>query len=182
MSNFAKGQRINANEIKQLKAGVKAELLRRNKTGSLSAYGGSSWDFQSTPNKDGKILNEHYTKIVEPLSKINTSGLPSLTQSNIPSLDTTEARLETNKSQSGKSSTSHGCMGSCSGLCYSSCTSCTGCSGCSGCGGACSYGCSSCSGTCSGGCTSCQSCTGSCIGSCSGSCGSGCYLCSPTIF
>ncbi len=36
---------LSAEEVKQLKAKIKAEMLRRNKTGSLASYGSASYDF-----------------------------------------------------------------------------------------------------------------------------------------
>lgn len=178
MSKFDKDCLIYAADLIELKSRVKSEMQRRCKNGSISSYGDSSWDYEEIPQKDNPVKEEHYAKIRTPISKISEENLPPQEVKSMPSLTSLDARLEINRSQSGKSSTSHGCNASCTGLCYNSCNSCTGCTGCSGCGGC--GGCSGCSGTCSGSCTdSCEGCTGcstGCLG-CTGTCQGHCTSC-----
>lgn len=179
MSNFNVGDKIVAEEIKALKASVKAEMLRRNRSGSLASYGGTTYDFTIIPAVGVRIDREHYSKIRDPISKINTADLPPENPPNIPSLTVLDGKLAIYKADTGKSSTTHHCMASCSGLCYSNCgdgcTSCTAyCAGsCDGdCYGGCvgCRGCSSCVGGCDGGCLGCSSCGSSCGTGCGGKC------------
>lgn len=188
MSKFDKGAKITATDITALKASVKAEMLRRNLTGSLAEFGSATYDFTVQPTAGNKVLGEHYSKIREPISKINSVGLPPQNPTTFPSLTTLDGKLALYKTDTGKSSTTHNCMASCSGLCFNSCSSCSSCSGCSGCGSGCDGGCSGCGGACSsctscaGDCKGCQgcgnacgyACTGSCEGYCTGGCTGGC--------
>ena len=164
-----------------LKAKVKAECQRRAYVGSVSAYGGTSYDFSATPAKGNKITAEYYTKNAVPMNAINSSKTPTTTAQGRKILDSEYTAMESNvavystRNRYDRSGTD--CSSSCTGLCYTTCSgSCTGCSGCTSCSG-CSGSCTSCSG-CSGSCTSCTGCSG-CSGctSCSG-CSGGCTSCS----
>lgn len=187
---------IKKNRFTELKAKVKAEMLRRNGTGSVASYGGTDYDFTDTSSK---ALKEHYEKNVTPLRAVTTEGVPTaggdraINESEIAQMEAKVSYL----SAIGATASTSGCAASCTGLCQSGCsTTCTGCSGgcsnsCSGCGGACSNGCTGCDGcsgcggkcsnNCSGdcdnictGCTGCSGCSGTCSGSCHSCSGSGC--------
>lgn len=53
------GSKMTASDINALKARVKAEMLRRKYTGSLTGYAGSSYDYTNTPASGVKIAAEH---------------------------------------------------------------------------------------------------------------------------
>ena len=61
---------LTAEEIKSLKAKVKAEMSRRNGYGSLSEFGGADYDFAAEPAAGGVIAAEHGQKTVDLLLKI----------------------------------------------------------------------------------------------------------------
>lgn len=172
-----------------LKNRIKNEVKRRVHHGDISEYGNSEYDYTLTPKEGLVIHTEHYNKIADIASKIDSSNIsPNKSHGNtlekIIVLDSEITRFESqtitnsnndcNSNCTGMcvSTCSTTCTGSCTGSCTSACTgSCSGgckggCSGCSGCGGTCSYGCS-------GGCTGCSgdNCGGSCMG-----CGSTCAL------
>lgn len=167
---------LNAEEIKNLKARVKAECQRRAFEDSVASYGDTSYDYSEVPASGIKIKKEHYDKIATPLNAINANKITTATAGDgkiVSRADYTslegfvsllEKRVQTDTSASD-------CKGGCAGLCYSTCT------------GGCSNGCSgTCESTCSGGCTSCSSCTGSCSGctgcsGCSGTCTDACTSC-----
>lgn len=177
-----------------LKAKVRAEMLRRSRTGSVAAYGGTDYDFTAVPQDGGPLLGEHLKKNLVPMQAVNDADLPvypgPLTREGQEAMET---KIDAWKTRSITDRSASDCKSSCTGTCYTGCTTgCyTGCSGCSGCGGACSSsctgtcsgGCSGCSGTCSGGCTGCSgtcsgectSCTGSCYYSCTKNCSWDCY-------
>ena len=175
---------LNAEEIKNLKARVKAECLRRSFENSVAAYGGTNYDYTTVPASGGQVKKEHYDKIATPLNTINADKVSQATAGNgqiiMRTVYTTMDGFVTLLEKRVKEDTSGtDCKGSCAGLCYSTCV------------GGCTNGCQgTCEGTCSGGCTSCSGCAGSCSGctgcsgcsgctSCSGSC-SGCTSCSGT--
>lgn len=154
-----------------LKAKVKAEMQRRNATGSVAAYAGTAYDYSDT---SGKIVKEHYTKNIDPLRAVDTTNVPTaggdraISENDIAQM---EAKITVLSAINKEVQSGHGCRSSCTGLCSTACTGgCRGCSGCSGCSAACKTNCSGCDG-CSGCGTKCSSCT-SCDG-CSG-CGSAC--------
>lgn len=160
-----------------LKARVKAEMLRRSYSGSVAAYGGTAYDFSTKPVNDGPVLGEHLKKNLEPMRAVNGDGLPAypgpLTKSGQEAMETKIAAWKT-RSLTDRSASD--CKSGCTGTCYSGCqTGCyTTCTSCTGCTGTCTGSCQGCSGTCTGGCTnSCSGCGGSCSNDCSG-CGSGC--------
>ena len=187
-----------AQEYISLKSRIKAEVLRRKYTGSVSSYGGSDYDYTVTPKVGDFVKAEHYNKLNEPLRAVNPTTLLENVVSgdrirDIAPLDALTTILE-GKSLTASSSNT-GCNASCTGLCSTTCTgscstscsgtcstNCTGCSGtcsggcsgCSGCGGSCSRNCTGCSGTCSGSCSGCSGCGGNCTGVCRDGCTSGC--------
>ena len=184
-----------ASDFVSLKARVKTEMLRRNKSGSLAAYGSSSYDFTVNPEANKNMLSDQANKIIEPMNAIAPSGFSTVSAgSEVEAFDQLEAKLAVYEQEPMKYGAYSSCASGCSGLCSSGCwNSCSGCTGCSGCGGACSIGCGSgCAGECSGcgsgcnagcaptcaggcwndGCTS--NCTAACRMDCTGGCGGGC--------
>ena len=160
------GNAILASELVAIKARVKAEMLRRNQVGSLTAYGGSSYDYTVTPTAGGKILPEHWNKIITPMNAMVNTGLSTVSSGQkIPPLNTINTLLTQAEGYSITGSTTN-CKSSCSGLCVGTCKSTCG-SGCSG----------NCSGGCSDACTDvCTGCTGNCKGGCSKTCKTDCAL------
>lgn len=173
-------RKILSTDFANLKAKVKAEMLRRNKTGSVAKYGGSQYDYQVAPVDQGPLKGEHLSKITTPMRAVNPNGIPEypgdLTDEEMASM---EAKINTWQARAVTDRSGTDCAAGCTGLCYTSCTgTCVGCGGCdgscSGCGG-CDYSCSGC-----GGCDySCSGCGSGCAYSCSGcdgcsGCGSGC--------
>lgn len=158
---FTVGNPILASELISIKARVKAEMLRRNKVGSLTSYGGSAYDYTVTPVAGNPILPEHFNKIITPMNAMVNTGLSTVNSGDpIPALDGLVAQLTVAEGYSitGKSTN---CKASCSGLCVGTCQT------------ACGNGCStSCTGNCSGGCN--DACADGCTSSCGGSCSSGC--------
>lgn len=167
---------LTAADINALKADVKAEMLRRSHSGSVSSYGGTAYDYTVVPASGGNVLIEHFNKNQIPLAAVNSDAVPSAVVENQPITYADIAALQaevTLLEAKSLSTSSTGCKSGCTGLCYSGCwNACSGCTGCSGCGYICSYSCSGCSGTCTG------TCSGGCSGGCSGSCSGGCYGCS----
>lgn len=152
---------IDAQRFTDLKARVKAECLRRNvSSGSVASYGGTDYDYSTTPDSGVKIAQEHYEKLSVPLNAINsdtfpdTSGTRLITDADLTAMETFLDTAETR----GMTSSATDCSASCTGLC----------SGCTG----------TCSGSCTGGCqgTCRTSCTGSCEGGCWGGCGGQCGI------
>ena len=156
-----KGNPILATDFINLKARIKAECKRRNLVGSVSKYGGKSYDYTVTPEAGNAPLPEHYNKITIPFTAITGEAfIVANVGYNVPSLNRISTELSTLEKKGVRASDS-GCASSCTGLCQGTCSgNCTGtCSG-------------NCTGTCSGSCKS--SCGSGCTGSCKSSCGSGC--------
>lgn len=161
-------------DFTNLKAKTKAECLRRCKSGSVAAYGGSTYEYEVTPTNGGEIRNEHFKKIIVPMQAINPDGLPpypgELTQQGIEAMevkiDAWRARSMTNRGTSD-------CKSGCTGTCTTGCS--TGCYGCSGCGGSCSSSCKE--GDCYGQCSGCSGCGSGCASTCTGGCDGGCTGC-----
>ena len=63
-----------ASDFISLKARVKAEMQRRKYNGDLTKYAGAEWDYVVQPTAGGKLLPEHYNKIIEPLNAIAPTG------------------------------------------------------------------------------------------------------------
>ena len=59
---------LKAERFTTLKSKVKAEVLRRNKSGSVASYGGAAYDYKIQPAKGTVILQEHLDKLSVPLS------------------------------------------------------------------------------------------------------------------
>lgn len=172
--SLTKNSAMSAEEIIQLKARVKAELLRRNGYNNISSYGGTAYDYQVQPGAGNPLRYEHISKIIEPLNAVNSDTVAQIygdiEQGQRPKAldgttgDTINSFLTALEGDRKVYYGSNHCKGQCSGLCVSTCNS--GCSGCSGCGDSCSYSCSTkCTGTAAG------NCGGRCTGTCSGSCG-----------
>jgi len=182
------GNKSIAQDFINLKARVKAEMLRRNGSGSLTAYAGVAYDYTAVPVVGGKVKIEHYSKVRDTMTYINpaTVSLPAkIVGDKKQAMNLLEANMTSYEAKPRSDRTASDCAAGCSGVCISTCsTACVGCSSCSSCSGSCD-GCSGCSGSCSGGCSgcsgscsgSCSSCTGSCTGFCSTGC-SGCTSCS----
>lgn len=176
---MAKSDLLKPERYNNLKARVKAEMLRRNKNGSVTSYGGAAYDYSVVPAKDGYVVSEHFEKLVTPLRAINRNGMPNadVVNRNVTDADmaTMEAKLSAFESKPSNYHASSGtgdCMSACTGLCVTQCSG-----GCSGtCSGSCTGGCDT---TCRGGCyTTCKGrCSARCANSCSGGCDGGCEGC-----
>ena len=63
---------ISPERFLELKSKVKAECQRRNGVGTVaSTYGGTDYDFSTTPKAGGQIKSEYYTKNAVPLNAIS---------------------------------------------------------------------------------------------------------------
>ena len=176
---------ITADRIKTLKANVKAECQRRNSTGSVATYGGTSYDFTTTPATGQLIKYEHYEKNAVPLNKINSSKQPIEGATGSPATEASIKKMEDNVAafkacdKYANSLSGSGCNASCTGLCFSCTSSCVGgCTSCTSCTGTCTDSCTSCSGCsgCGSGCANtCSACGGGCTATCAAWCtGGGC--------
>ena len=179
---FVVNQPIISSEMISLKAKVKAEVLRRSQSGSVSSYGGSSYDYNSTdiPTSNRPLQASAYNKIIEPAKSIGDLGTHNTLSSNqvIKALGDVNSKVTTWAARNLEDRTSTDCRSGCTGTCYTgcntgcytgctsctSCTSCTGCTNCTGCGSGCPSGCGGCGDACTGcgsGCpSSCSGCTG----------------------
>lgn len=179
---MAGNRKIQSIDFINLKAKVKAEMLRRSYSGSVAAYGGTAYDYISPPTSDGPIRGEYLEKNLLPMQAVNGDGLPYypsvLDQAGQEAMETKVAawatRGITDRSATDcKSGCTGTCYSSCQTGCYSGCSSCSGCSGCSGCGSGCAGGCSGCGSGCS---TSCSGgCSTGCGVECSGTCDTSCF-------
>jgi len=162
-------------ELIAIKNKVKAEMLRRNRYGSISYLGGIAYDFTVPPTSGGAILSEHGKKLIDPLLAIADYGDLTLVKKDdsVPDYFSSEISAYVDRlaseSMTGNSSS---CRGACTGLCVGTCaTGCIGCTGtCNGCQG-------TCSGQCDTGCTNCTGCFAGCANGCNGctaTCGAGC--------
>lgn len=155
---------ILASDFVSLKARVKAEMNRRCRSGSLTAYAGAAYDYSVVPANGVIVKPEHLNKLVIPINAISPSGYTEKAAGDaVPELATLDAKLAAHEAYPMRGSGSD-CASGCSGLCSSGCYN-----SCSGCGGSCSYDCSGCTGSCVG------DCQGSCSGGCSTSCGGACW-------
>jgi len=176
---------MTASQLVTLKANVDKEMKRRCYNGSMTAYAGSSYAFQTAPAAGSVIQAQQGNAVIQPLNAVNPiSGLSTAAAGEVipAEFDNDNLTKVVNDLSSMTTTTaSPGCAASCSGLCHTQCsTSCSGCSGCSGtCENTCFGGCwGSCSGTCEGTCSdSCiAECTGSCSGDCQSNCAAGCNI------
>lgn len=147
---MASDRKILADEMMVIKARVRAEMLRRQYSGPLTAYGGAAYDY-SVQSGD-RAERGHYDKNLVPLRAANPSGMPApdpryATESEMIAVEGRLTLMEARPVYGGTNDCASGCTGMCTG-CQGTCTSCTSCSGmCSGCDG----GCDGCTGTSSGG-------------------------------
>ncbi len=180
---------VKADRFTALKAKVKAEMLRRNQSGSVAAYGGSAYDYAQPPAKGGLVRGEHREKVITPMRAVNSDLVDEAGDSVIreEKLADLETRVEVWAARSITDRSGSDCKSGCTGTCYTGCvTGCsgcgsgcpTGCSGCgTGCGTACWKGCSQdCTDTCPNACSS-SGCAYNCTGACT-TCGNGCGWCS----
>ena len=170
---------LKAERFTTLKSKVKAEVLRRNRSGSVASYGGAAYDYKIQPAKGTVILQEHLDKLSVPLSAINSNAVPGKTGKRVLSeaeLANMEAKVTAWSARSMTDRSGSDCKSGCTGTCYTGCaTGCTGCgsgcpSGCSGCGSGCPNTCTGCGSGCP---SSCSACSAGCANGCTG-CGSGC--------
>lgn len=173
---------VKADRFTALKARVKAEMQRRNQSGSVAGYGGSSYDYAVAPAAGGVVRAEHRDKLVTPMRAVNPDLVPASAGSVIreSELANLETRVTAWSARSMTDQSGSDCKSGCTGTCYTGCaTGCTGCgsgcpNSCTGCGSGCPTGCSGCGSGCP---TSCSGCGSGCPTGCSG-CGSGCDGCS----
>lgn len=157
---------ITAEKVIELKAKIKAEMLRRDGHGSLASYGDSNYDFITNPVIGELIKAEHGQKTVDLLLKIEDYGDLTLSNQNsvIPSSFTEELLTEVDRlageTKTGLDTETSSCRGDCTGLCVGSCIG--QCNGCTGCTASCGTGCAS-------------GCYSNCKGSCNVDCTSGCF-------
>ena len=156
---------ISAERFTALKAKVKAEMLRRNQSGSVAEYGGAAYDYTSAPAAGRVIQKEHIEKLTGPMRAVNPDLVPApggiVTEAELANLET---RITAWAQRAIVDKTATDCKSGCTGTCYTGCA--TGCSG--GCSGTCS---GSCGGACSNNCTGdCEGCSGSCTNECKGTC------------
>lgn len=179
---------VKADRFTALKARIKAEMQRRNQSGSVEGYGGSAYDYTVAPAAGKTVRAEHRDKLVTPMRAVNSDLAPASVGSVIKEseLANLETRVTAWAARSMTDQSGSDCKSGCTGTCYTGCatgcgsgceTGCTGCSGgCEGCGGNCSGYCGGCDGACKSGCT--DECTKECIGSCRygclGSCENSC--------
>lgn len=169
---MAKSDLIKPERYNSLKASVKAEMLRRNKNGSVESYGGVNYDYSTQPTSSVTINQEHYTKLIEPLRAVNPSGLPDanavervVSEDDIALMEAQLAVFKTKPNDYHEDTGTGDCAGACTGLCVTACSgtcigTCTNECGVS-CGTACNKACS-------------DGCTGSCGTACKKNCGTGC--------
>lgn len=182
---------VKADRFTALKARVKAEMQRRNQSGSVASYGGTAYDYTVAPAAGKTVRAEHRDKLVTPMRAVNSDLVPASVGSAIKEseLANLETRVTAWSARSMTDQSGSDCKSGCTGTCYTGCatgcgsgceTGCTGCSGgCEGCGSGCSGSCDGCSGcggcdnTCHHACSA-DGCTGSCYAVCATSCQSGC--------
>ena len=154
-------------QVKQLKAKIKDEMLRRNGNGSLANYGASSYDFSTTPTAGSGVKAEYGQKTINLLLQIEDYGDLSLVKAGDPIPQSfnsgliNEVNRLANEQKTGESAETaalfndgrvaetSSCRGMCTGLCVGACSGfCNGCTGCTAnCGSGCATGCSSCTGS-----------------------------------
>ena len=173
---------LTAQQMKELKAAVKKEVLRRNaNAGSLASYGSKEWDFDVEPTKGNITLASQGKKVLEPLLAISdwesekygiahhAVGIPKAGGIYPPDFSY-EAGIFTWVNKLGEESMTgsySSCRTQCSGLCSGTC-------GDTSSQGSTYWGClNSCGSGCATGCTN----------HCSGGCGLACdYACSSVCF
>lgn len=155
-------RRLLTTDAINLKAKVKAEMKRRKYSGSVASYGGTAYDFTTTPTNNSAVKGEHLKKNLEPMQAVNGSGLPTypgkLTRAGQEAM---EAKIDAWETRSASDRSGTDCASGCTGMCYTGCES-----GCYGCGSGCADDCDGCDG--------CSGCGSGCADSCSGDCDAGC--------
>lgn len=151
---------ITAARFTALKAAIKKECQRRAYTGSVSGYGGTSYDYTNAPAANSVVSAEHYSKNLVPMNAINKNTFPIpdtynriVSESEIALMESKVASWASRTKGSSSDNSASDCSASCTGLCRSCTGNCV--SGCSGCSGSCAGSCSGCSGSCLGTCNSC---------------------------
>ena len=92
----------------------------------MANYGGSSYDFSTTPAQGGKALVEHYTKNAVPMHAIhsshpsNTTG-GTMSDSIMTDMETYVTTCAANVKGSSTDKSSTNCSTGCTGLCYGTC-------------------------------------------------------------
>ncbi len=165
---------VKADRFTALKAKVKAEMLRRNQSGSVAAYGGSEYDYAQPPEKGGLVRSEHREKVITPMRAVNSDLVDEVQGAAIgeEELADMETRVDVWAARSITDRSGSDCKSGCTGTCYTGCTT-----GCSGCGSGCPTGCSGCGTGCGTACQ--QNCSSGCSGDCTEACRAGCaYNCS----
>lgn len=154
---------ISPDRINSLKARVKAECQRRNASGSVASYGGTSYDYTNVPANGVTIAAEHRDKIMQPLKAINSTKINTFESQNTVTSNEDISLMESFITVLEKRDKTDGsgtdCNSGCTGMCYSTCT-----------------------GTCRGSCTNAcaQGCSNDCTGSCTNWCAENCeYNCYP---
>lgn len=167
---------ITAERLNELKVKVKTEMQRRNSTEhktSLSEYAGTSWDYTTIPKAGEPITDEHLSKVIDPLLKVNDFLYDNSLRTGKSGLELSLYKAEQfvdSLAAISKTASNSGCRGSCTGLCADACSS--ACTGCTNCTGGCSTACDkACSNNCGGGCSGCSD---GCYSGCTNTCGSGC--------
>lgn len=197
-------KRLSADWLKSVKEEVIEELKTRRGTGesgSLASYLTASWKYEDIP-VDGNVLKEeHYSKIVDPLTAINSSTFPDHQDRTFDLDEYTDKLAQYQPVNSQYTGSGHGCEAACTGWCSSGCYGvCTATCGslCQGTSKAsdvtptvtiCSADCNTlcgniatcngcgnyCSTSCGGGCSgTCSSCSGTCRNGCADGCEGGC--------
>lgn len=186
---------VKADRFTALKAKVKAEMLRRNQSGSVAAYGGSEYDYAQPPAQGGVVRSEHREKVITPMRAVNSDLVDEAQGAAIgeEELADMETRVEVWATRTITDQSGSDCKSGCTGTCYTGCTT-----GCKGCGSGCTGGCTGCGSGCPNGCSGCgtgcgtacwkgcsQGCTDTCPNECSSSgcaynCTGACSMCGNT--
>ena len=83
---------VKAERFTALKAKVKAEMLRRNQSGSVASYGGAAYDYTTAPAAGRTVRKEHRDKLIEPMRAVNSDVIPAakgvISESELANLET----------------------------------------------------------------------------------------------
>lgn len=137
-------------ELNNIKAQVKAEMLRRTRYANISGYGGTNWNITTAASTGKPIVKDQGDKIITPLLQIKDYGDLYNPVQGGPVPNSYNSKLSNYVRQLATEpveGSSTNCRGACTGMCYGSCAA-----GCKGCTGSCSTSCNGCSGTCGTGC------------------------------
>ena len=133
---------MTVNEVKTLKAKIKAECLRRDGYGSVTGYGASSYDFTTVPTSDTKVLVEQGQKTVDIFLHIEDYKDLKIVKKDEPipvafnaqyitkEVDRLATEVKTGESEKtvanllpNKKPEVSSCRGACTGLCVGTCIS-----------------------------------------------------------